>query len=137
MSSNKIHAINLNAPQLGLVGRMKFIYVIKNMIKGNIQWNGRMMYRFLRRHIPEVVRVSYRTYWRHHIDRAAIINYGLNEESDIKMINQQLADKAMFESTSRTPIVAPLNMITKRGITGSDYRRIFAEIKNKNTAVKK
>ena len=87
---NKIHALNINARQLGSIQKVKIINVISKIgkIPQASQYTGRVLYRILRKYLPNEIRLCYRTYKRQYITKTTLINYGLKTKEDFDAIER-------------------------------------------------
>lgn len=104
IASNKIHALNLGAQELNSADRAKIIAIIRRLgyVPGMKYVKGPNLYRLFNTFARPEIRKCYRTYFRHSVTKAALINYGIlregdltDEEKEIKLTAAQLHRQAM------------------------------------------
>lgn len=127
--TDKVHALNIGARQLGVVDRAKIVRVIVKLAKVNTstKYNGALLYRIFKRYLPLEIKKCYRTYFRSFITRAALINYGLNNKDEFTDLELKFQDEALFRSAKADFIIKMIDLYTKRGVQKTTVEDTFAE----------
>jgi len=128
----KVHLLNLGARQLSVVDRAKIVRVIVKLskIKNSTKYNGALLYRIFKQYLWREISKCYRTLHSHLITKAALINYGLNNEEDFSDLEKSFQNKQMFEQARRDIIMKLINLYTGRGVKLNTLKNKFATTMN-------
>lgn len=130
VGSAKIHALSINAPQMSRFAQMKFVGMLKRLmsVNGANKYPGAMMYRIFRMYGPEIVRSSYRTFWKAQVNRFTLLNYGLNSKEDFANLDTQFRNADLYKEGSGQIITKIINNFTNKS-TIKEYREFLAKPK--------
>lgn len=117
-NSNKVHALNLGARELGTIGRAKIANIIARLSKvpAAKQWDGATLYRIFKTYLPKEVSQCYRTYFRAYISQVSLINYGFNSPDSFTDLDLSQNNKQLFEAAGRDLFIKLLNSFSGRGV---------------------
>jgi hypothetical protein len=113
----KTHGLNLGANQLNIMERAKIVRTIVRLsqIPQSTKYNGRLLYKILKTYLPNEIKKCYRTYFTNYIQKAALINYGLNKEEEFSDLELNGQAKDLYEKAQRDFQVKAMNLYSKRG----------------------
>lgn len=125
-----VHALNIGAVQLNTFDRVRIVMTIKKLskISNSTFYNGRLLYTIFKKYLWPQVRKCYRTYNKQYVQRAALINYGLNKASEFSIDDMKDSDQMQFGIAQRDLIIKIMNLYTGGGTKLSDFRQTFATI---------
>lgn len=129
----KVHALNLGAKELTTIDRAKLVRTITRLSKipAATKYDGKMLYRILSTYVRPQIQKCYRTYHNHNILRAALINYGLNDESEFSEMELKGMNKQIFDQAQKDLMVKMMNMYSGRGVKMAEAEDQFATIPEK------
>lgn len=117
-NSNKIHALNLGARELGTIGRAKIANIIGRLSKVEAakHYDGAMLYRIFKTYLPLEVSQCYRTYFKAYITQTSLINYGFNSPDSFTDLDLSQNNKQLYEAAGRDLFIKLLNLVTGRAV---------------------
>lgn len=115
--ATKTHLLNIGAIQLNVIDRARIVRTIVRLsrIPQATKYNGRLLYKILKRYLPNQIRKCYRTFFTNFITHAALINFGLNNPEDFSEMELGGQSKELYLQAQRDYQVKAINWHSKRG----------------------
>lgn len=117
-AGSKVHALVLNHPRWTMSNTVHFVRFLRKMknVPNVENFSGRLLYRILRSYFPNIVRHSYRTYFRIGLIRYALISSGYVPQDLLTDLEKELSDPNLYVQARSKLITRSILAFTGTGL---------------------